>query len=169
MEHRLLAAHRADRGQLVDLFGERHQRRKRLEWPAVERHVEPGDDDDQPAIREAADDRHEPGPEELRLVDRDDVGAVRDGPFDVLGRCHREGGHAEPDVRGQPIGALPRVEGVAEHRDLPAGDQRATDAPQQLLGLAREHRAAHHLDPPDRAHAQSMAPHRVSTSKPRRR
>ena len=57
-------------------------------------------------------------------------------------------GRVEPDVRGEPVGAVPRVEGVAEDDDPPARDRRAPDAAQQLLGLAREHRAADDLDPP---------------------
>ena len=57
-------------------------------------------------------------------------------------------------MRRQPIGALAGVQRVTEHDDLPAGNERAADAAQQLLGLAREHRAAHDLDPPDRAHTR---------------
>jgi hypothetical protein len=36
---------------------------------------------------------------------------------------------------------------VRQDRDVLTGDPGATDASQQLLGLAREHRAGDHLDP----------------------
>ena len=96
VEHRLLAAGRADRGQLVDPLGERHQRRQRLERPAVERDVEPGHDDHEPAVREPADDRHQPGPEELRLVDRDDVRPSGTAASIVLGEGTASDGKSSP-------------------------------------------------------------------------
>ena len=92
-------------------------------------------------------------PEELRLVDRDHVGAVRDGRLDLVGARRGQRREVGARVRGEAIGAVPRVEGVVEHDDPAARDRRAPDAPQQLLGLAREHRPADHLDPTRLAHA----------------
>ena len=157
MEHRLLAAHRADRGQLVDPLRQRHQGGERLERPAVEGDVEPGDDDDDAAIGEPADHRDDRGPEELRLVDRDHVGPVRDRRLDLVGARRGQRREVGARVRGEAIGAVPRVERVAEHDDPAARDRRAPDAPQQLLGLAREHRPADHLDPTRLAHARRIA------------
>ncbi len=53
--------------------------------------------------------------------------------------------------------APPLVEGVADDHDVPPGYHRAADAAEQLLRLAREHRAADHLDPSDPLHGDSMA------------
>jgi hypothetical protein len=41
-----------------------------------------------------------------------------------------------------------RVERVGEDRDPASPDRRASDASQQLLGLAGKHRSGDHLDPP---------------------
>jgi hypothetical protein len=46
---------------------------------------------------------------------------------------------------------------VTDDDDATTGDDRAPDASQQLLGLAREHRAADDLDTPGRAHQRSIA------------
>ena len=50
-------------------------------------------------------------------------------------------------MRGDPVAARPPVERVAEDDDALAGDRRAANATQQLLGLAREHRSGDDFHP----------------------
>jgi hypothetical protein len=65
---------------------------------------------------------------------------------------------AEAGVGGDPVPALADVERVRQHLDPLAGDARSSDPPQQLLRLAREHRAGDHLDAPDPADHPAMIP-----------
>ena len=86
MIDRILPAHRADRGELVDALGQRHERGQRLERLTRERDVQSRDDDHHPSRGEVADHLDELRAEELGLVDGEHVGrVVADGCRDLRG------------------------------------------------------------------------------------
>lgn len=157
VEHGVLAADRADGSQLIDAFGQRHQGWQRLERDCVERHVEAGHDDRQTSVGQSIRDCHEARPEELRLVDRDELRVVRHDCLDLVGRCRRDRRMVEPGMRCHIARRMPVIDGVSDHRDASPGDDRPPDSAQQLLGLAREHRPADHLEPTRPRHPGRMA------------
>ena len=147
MEHGVGAAHRADGGQLVDALGHRHQRQQRLERLACERHVQPRHDDHDAPSSELVRDRNQFASEEVRLIDRDEIDVVARGAGDRGRRSDRSRREVQTRVRRDPS-ASPRVELVREDLDAPACDDRSTHPPEQLFGLAGEHRTGDHLEPP---------------------
>ena len=122
VEDRVLAADRADRGELVDPLREGHQGRQWLERLAVEGDIEARGDDDEAPVGEPAQGRHEVRPEELGLIDRDDLRVRAYGSLDLGGGRNHDRWVIASGVRRQPIGAVPRVERVTDHQ--PAGAAR---------------------------------------------
>src|SRR5690606_5987554 len=113
---------------------------------------------DEPAVGESLHDVDQPGAEELRLVDGDQVERSRlaHEAFQVVRVACRARRRREPGVRAHRARAAPRVERVAHDLDAPARDLGTAHAPQELLRLAREHRAAHDLDATARARAGGL-------------
>jgi hypothetical protein len=84
--------------------------------------------------------------EELHLVDPDDLAAPRAGdelraPVDGNGR------HADSRVADHVRSVVAVVDPRLEEQDALAGDLRAAQPADHLLGLAAEHRAADDLEP----------------------
>ena len=69
---------------------------------------------------------------------------------------------AEPRVRGHPARGVPIVKRMVHDDDGEPGELRAAHPPQQLLGLAGEHRAADHLEPAVRVPGHGSEPNDVS-------
>ena len=114
---RWLAAHDADGGQFVDMFGLRHQERHRSEWLAAKIGIESGDDDAHAAIRELIGDIGNFPIEELRFVDGDDSRLRIESFEDLSGSLNRNRAAVCAAVRRDLAFAVPRVEAVRKNLD----------------------------------------------------
>src|SRR5688500_3426839 len=140
------AADVADRLELVDELREAEQQRHRPERLAPEVAVEPGRDDAL-AARDALLNRvDELRLEELRLVDTDDVVAVRP-PKRLLDSADGDRAHPRAGVADDVGDVVAVVDPRLHDQDVLPGDLRPTEAPDELLALAAEHGAADHFEP----------------------
>src|SRR5262249_42051064 len=139
------AADHSDGERLRNVFRDREQLRHGLERPRQVVLVEPGHDDALAHAREFLAHAHQRGPQELALVDADDLRLVR-----VLEHVHglldRAGGDAQLAVRDDGVLRVAVVDHRLEDLDPLAGDLGAAQAADQLLGLAAVHAADDHLD-----------------------
>src|SRR5256885_1201149 len=143
---RRLAAHDADRLQLVDALGQREQYRDGPERLATEVQVEARADHAAPARDQSAYDVDDAVVEELDLVDADDARLRSDRARDVGGGPHRKGDELIAVVRPDELHAKTVVDRRLEHLDAAAGDDRALHPADQLLALPAEHRSDDDLE-----------------------
>ena len=141
------AAAHADRERLVDVLGDRHQLRHRLEGPAAVVLVEPGHDHAQPAVGERVRHLDQARVEELALVDPDHLGvaAPRAAGSRAAFSTTCDGSFISEWLTISRLGEA-RVEPRLEQLHLLARDLGPAHAPDQLLALAAEHAAGDHLD-----------------------
>ena len=120
-----VAADHADGLQLVHHLGHRHQLAHRAERLAPEVGVGAGQDHAHAAAREQGRHRHDVRIEELRLVDRDDLGVGAHQPEDLGGGIHRRGLELGAVVAGDAVEAgIAAVEMGLEDLHPPPGDDR---------------------------------------------
>lgn len=141
-----VAAADADRVHFGYVFGRGHQRRHGSERFARIVHVEPGDDHAHAVVGEPAADVDDAGVEELRFVDAHDI-HVRGHEQNVLRRIHRCRTDGVRIVRDDLLFGVAHVDAGFEDLDFLIGELGPFQAADQLLRLARKHRAAHHFDP----------------------
>ena len=140
------AAAMADGLQLVDELGHAEEQRHRPERLAAEVAVQARGDDPLAPEHHLLNRVDDLGLEELRLVDPDDVvplgAAQRVADAVDRDRTHARAGVAD-DVRDVVAVVDPRL----HDQHALARDLGAAQAPDELLALAAEHRAAHDLEP----------------------
>ena len=146
---RRIAAHDADRVQLVDPLRARQEQSHGTKGLAAEVHVGAGHDDPHPGVRQRIGNLADAVVQELGLVDGDDLGRRAN----LFGDLHRVGHGLGVDLpavvgRDTELAAVAVVEVGLEELNPPAGDEGAPYAPDQLLGLSAEHDASDDLDPP---------------------
>lgn len=142
VECRIRSADDTYGGELHDLLGLRHQGGHRFEGASVVGDAESGGLHLDAADEQFVEHRNEAGPEELRLIQRDQIRFLpAQGVQQLLGVLEHPGGLAAPDVRAQAVRATAIIEPVPEDLDLLSGQSRPVDASQQLLSLPGEHGA----------------------------
>src|SRR4051812_19128135 len=143
-----VAADDADRVQLVDHFCDGEQLRHRAERLAAEIGVRAGENHATAARCERGHEVDHGGREKLCFVDRDHLRVVAHRACDLLRRVDRHRLHAPPIMARHVVDAsVALVEMRLEHLHALLGDERATNATDQLLALPAEHHATDHLDP----------------------
>ena len=155
------AAARADRVELGDVLGDGQERRHRAEGPAAPVLVEPAAITRMPRSRERLEPRRRcrrrrTAPRRCRRPPC--PRATRASSSAAVDDRHRVG--VEPLVRHDLHLVVAVVDARLEEQHALPGEPRPLDAPQELLGLAAEHRAADDLDP-----AVGGARHRPGGSK----
>jgi hypothetical protein len=140
------AADRADGVHLGHLFRDGHELGHRREGAPQVVLVEARRDDAHAAVGEPLAHLDDAAVEELRLVDGDDLGLLVDARLQALARGDRDGVHAHGLVRDDARGVVAVVDARLERLDALPGEERALEAPDELLGLAAEHGARDHLD-----------------------
>src|SRR5690606_6255835 len=88
---------------------------------------------------------------ELHLVHRDDIHALEilEATENLVRPVDRHGLDRDPGVARDPLESLVAgIEVGLEHPDVPAGDHRPADAPDEFLALAAEHHAGDHFESP---------------------
>ena len=136
----------ADGLQLVDELGAAEQLRHRPEREAAEVLVQPARDDPHPTLDEAVEDEGDLRREELDLVDADDVVAVHQAG-DVGRVVDGDRAHTRAGMADDVADVVPVVDPRLDDQHSLAGDLRPTQAADQLLALAAEHRAADDFEP----------------------
>src|SRR5260221_12060173 len=142
-----LAAHDADRLELVDALRQRQERRYGAERLAAEVEVEPGTDHPASAEDEVADHADDAGIEELDLIDPHDAGVGREQRHDLGARAHRPGDERIAVVRTDELGTEAIVDRGLEGLDGAARDDGALHASDELLALSAEHAPHDDLEP----------------------
>src|SRR6516225_1760247 len=133
-------AHHADGEGLGDVLRDGEQVRHGLERPPRVVLVEPGHDHALAAARQALAHPHQVGTEELALVDADDLG-VAPVVEDLARVADRVRGDAQLAVRDDVVAGVAVVDHRLEDLDALARDLGASQAADQLLGLAAVHAA----------------------------
>ncbi len=143
----LRTAARANGVDLVHLFGHRQQLRHRPKrYPPVI-HVEAGHDHPFAEVGQVPAHPRQPIVEELRLIDAHDLRPGVETRHDLVGAVHELTGHPHLRVGNDiPLGVAVVELGFEDLDPLP-GDHRPFEKPNQLLRLARKHRAGDYLDP----------------------
>src|SRR6267143_2609390 len=141
-------AEHADRVQLVDHLGDRHQVRHRAKRLPAKICVRSRDDDAPASARQGSHQRDDALIQELRFVDRDDVGHRIDLLSDLRGRVGRDRLDGATVVARNRIDTrVPGIEVGLEHLHPFPRDNRPPYAANELLALAAEHDAGNHFDP----------------------
>ena len=140
------AAADADGVHLLHVLGDGHQARHGPEGLAEVVGVESGGDHAHAAVGQGLADFHEAFVEELRLVDADHFHVGADFFEHLGGGADGGGGDFMEVVRDDfDVGVAFVYDGL-EDGDLLVGELGAAEAPDQLFGLAGEHRTAYDLD-----------------------
>ena len=144
---RQIAAPHADCVHLRDVLRRGHERRHRTERFARIVHIQPRGDHPHAAVGQRPAHVDDPLVEELRFVDPHhvDVGGQQQ---DILSRFDRRRPDGVGIVRHHLLVGVARIDAGFENLHPQVGELGAAQAADQLLGLAREHRPADHLDPP---------------------
>src|SRR5919106_1219315 len=110
--------------------------------------IQTGADHPHAPIRQRFAYRDDLRPEELDLVYPNHLRFGVQVTKNFLSPVHRRGHHVLPRVTHHELFVVADVESRFEHLSLLLGVERELDSADQLLRLAREHRAADHLYPP---------------------
>jgi len=139
-------AHHADGERLGDVLGDGEQVRHGLEGAPRVVLIEAGDDDALAAPRQPLAHPDQVGPEELALVDADDLGVAREVE-DLLGVLDRVRGDAQLAVRHDVVAGVAVVDDGLEDLDALTGDLGPAQTADELFGLAAVHAADDDFDP----------------------
>jgi hypothetical protein len=136
----------ADGLQLVHELRVAEELRDRAERKPPEVLIETRGDDARAVVRESEGDVDDLAPEELNLVDADDLEASR-GRLELRDGRHRHRPHPQPGMADDGGGVEAVVDLRLEDDDALARDLGSSEPADHLLALAAEHRPADHLEP----------------------
>ena len=129
-----------------DLFGDRHEVGHRRERPAQVVLIEPCGDDAKASCRESITNFDDAYVEELRFVDRDDLGVVMHALFDARARGYGDGFDADRFVADDSLGVITIIDPRFEGLDALTRKNRAFDASNELFCFSAEHRSGDYFD-----------------------
>src|SRR5215472_5561301 len=142
-----IATTNADGQQLGDFFGDGQETRHGLERAPAVVGVQAGDDDALAKIGEPGANIDHFIAKKLRLVDAHDFRARSQFVHDFLGLADVVRGNAQAGMRDDLVGGVALIDGGLENLYALARNLRAAKAANQLLALARKHRADDDFDP----------------------